>query len=299
MEDGLVSLGLVVGLDYANPYISPFREFQRLKHHPFFAKLLEGGECLAYGGRALNEGGLQSIPKLAFPGGGLIGDSAGFLNVPKIKGTHTSMKSGMVAAEEAYKAIAAQQDAAGASIGEVDSEAEASEEEAPEIEIEPLHMDSYQTEMEKSWVWKELHEVRNLRPSFHSPLGMYGGIAYSGLDSLILKGRVPWTFHHPGEDWAQTKPASQFKPIDYPPPDGKLSFDILTSVARTGTNHGENQPCHLVVKDGDHKRHVEEEFGQYAGLLSKVCPAGVYEYQDVAESGGQEDALGHRFQINS
>lgn len=282
LEDRMVSLGLVIGLDYGNPHLSPYREFQRMKHHPFFSQVLKGGECLAYGARVLNEGGYQSIPKLTFPGGALIGCSAGFLNVPKIKGTHTAMKSGMLAAEAAFQAIVA------------NPEAEAGAEDAPGMDIS-----SYQTAIDDSWVMKELKEVRNLRPSFHNPLGMWGGIAYSGLDSLFLKGRVPWTFHHPGEDHAQTKRAKQTKPIDYPAPDGELSFDILTSVARTGTNHAENQPVHLYVKDGDYARHTKENAEPFAGLLQKACPASVYEYVDTASEGGEEHADGKRFVINS
>lgn len=260
-----------------------------MKHHPFFAEVLKGGECLAYGARALNEGGYQSIPKLTFPGGGLIGCSAGFLNVPKIKGTHTAMKSGMLAAEAAFKAVS--------EAPENPSEEES--EVAPALSVTPLDISSYQTAIDNSWVMEELKEVRNLRPSFHNPLGMVGGIAYSGLDSMFLKGRVPWTFHHPFEDYQATKPASNFKPIEYPSPDGELSFDILTSVARTGTNHTENQPVHLVVTDGDYARHTRENAGPYAGLLNKACPAGVYEYVDVAEAGGEEHADGKRFVINS
>jgi electron-transferring-flavoprotein dehydrogenase len=251
-----------------------------MKHHPFFADVLKGGECIAYGARALNEGGYQSVPKLTFPGGALIGCSAGFLNVPKIKGTHTAMKSGMLAAETAFESITA------------NPEAEAGSQ-------TPLDTSAYQSAVDNSWIMKELKEVRNLRPSFHNPLGMWGGIAYSGLDSLILKGRVPWTFHHPGEDYTMTKKASEFKPIEYPSPDGELSFDILTSVARTGTNHTENQPVHLVVKDGDYARHTKENAIPYAGLLNKACPAAVYEYVDVKESGGEEHADGKRFVINS
>jgi len=220
------------------------------------------------------------VPKLTFPGGALIGCSAGFLNVPKIKGTHTAMKSGMLAAESAFEAI------------QGNPEAEAGAE-------TPLDISSYQTAIDNSWVMKELKEVRNLRPSFHNPLGMWGGIAYSGLDSLFLKGRVPWTFHHPGEDYAMTKKAENFEPINYPAPDGELSFDILTSVARTGTNHTENQPVHLVVKDGDYARHTRENAKPYAGLLNKACPAAVYEYVDVKDAGGEEDADGMRFVINS
>ncbi|RSH88406.1 uncharacterized protein EHS24_000950 [Apiotrichum porosum] len=277
MEDNMVTLGLVIGLDYPNPYLSPYREFQRMKHHPLFAKVLEGGECIAYGARALNEGGLQSIPKLYFPGGALIGCSAGFLNVPKIKGTHNAMKSGMLAAEAAYEQLtsgAAEED-------------------------KPVDMSGYEKAMEDSWVYKELKEVRNLRPSFHNPLGMWGGMAYSGVDSLLLKGRVPFTFHHPEEDFQATKPAAQFNEIEYPKPDGKLSFDILTSVSRTGTNHAENQPVHLrLPTDPEAKaRHTAENVTKYAGLLGRVCPASVYEYQDA--EGAEVDAVGKKFVINS
>ncbi|GAA6061367.1 hypothetical protein JCM10212_005821 [Sporobolomyces blumeae] len=281
MEDEMVSLGIVVGLDYKNPYISPFRELQRLKHHPLFADLLEGGECIAYGARALNEGGWQSIPKLTFPGGGIIGDSAGFLNVPKIKGTHTSMKSGMLAADAAYNALKALPE----------------DHDVSDPTVTPVDMSEYEKLFEDSWVAKELKEVRNLRPSFHSALGNLGGMAYSGLDSMILKGRVPWTFHHPGEDYAATKPAREFKPIEYPAPDGVLSFDILTSVSRTGTNHAEDQPVHLHLEKADRAAHVKTNVEDYAGLLGRVCPAAVYEYVD--SEGGVEDASGKRLVINS
>ncbi|KNZ49151.1 electron-transferring-flavoprotein dehydrogenase [Puccinia sorghi] len=262
LEDNLVSLGLVVGLDYPNPYLSPYQEFQRLKHHPLFSRVLEGGECLAYGARALNEGGYQSIPKLTFPGGALIGCSAGFLNVPKIKGTHTAMKSGMIAAEVAFEAL----------VTNPSNSTEA-----------PIELTDYQQKLDNSWVMKELKEVRNLRPSFHNPLGLYGGIIYSGIDSMFLKGRVPWTFHHKKEDHLHTKSVKEYKPIEYPSPDHKLSFDILTSVSRTGTNHAENQPNHLVIKPEKVAQHVETNVGQFAGLLNKACPAGVYEYVDVEQ----------------
>ncbi|WFD29877.1 electron-transferring-flavoprotein dehydrogenase [Malassezia sp. CBS 17886] len=278
MEDGLVTLGLVVGLDYHNPYLSPFHEFQRMKHHPFFAKVLEGGDCLAYGARALNEGGYQSIPKVHFPGGVIVGCSAGFLNVPKIKGTHNAMKSGMLAAEAAVDALAGRTE---------------------ETMYAPIDLEAYKTKLDDSWVMKELYEVRNIRPSFDGPLGFWGGVAWSGVDSLILRGRVPFTFHHKKHDYECTEPASRFKPISYPKPDGKLSFDILTSVSRTGTNHAEEQPSHLVVKDGDNKGHVERNVGTYAGLLGRVCPAAVYEYVDKEDANGEEDAYGKKFVINS
>ncbi|GAA5918890.1 hypothetical protein JCM1841_006663 [Sporobolomyces salmonicolor] len=281
MEDEMVSLGIVVGLDYKNPYISPYKELQRLKHHPLFADLLEGGECIAYGARALNEGGYQSIPKLTFPGGGIIGDSAGFLNVPKIKGTHTSMKSGMLAADAAFSALTSLPEGY----------------EASSPDAVPVDMSAYEKLFEESWVAKELKEVRNVRPSFHSALGNLGGMMYSGVDTLLLKGRTPWTFHHPEEDYAATKPASEFKPIDYPAPDGVLSFDILTSVSRTGTNHAEDQPVHLHLEKANRAAHVKTNVDEYAGLLGRVCPAAVYEYVDA--EGGEEDASGKRLVINS
>ncbi|KAJ9110093.1 hypothetical protein QFC19_001764 [Naganishia cerealis] len=276
MENNMISMGLVVGLDYANPYLSPYKEFQRMKHHPFFKDLLEGGECLAYGARVLNEGGLQSIPKLHFPGGALIGCSAGFLNVPKIKGTHNAMKSGMLAAEAAIEAL-----------------------DKVEETGEPIDMSGYEQGFKDSWIHKELHEVRNLRPSFHNPLGLWGGMAYSGVDSLFLKGRVPWTFRNSQEDHQATKPASECQPIDYPAPDGKLSFDILTSVSLTGTNHAENQPVHLRLPNepGARARHTETNVQKYAGLLGRACPAAVYEYQDA--EGDAADAVGKKFVINS
>ncbi|KAK9486064.1 hypothetical protein V1527DRAFT_464999, partial [Lipomyces starkeyi] len=265
----LVSVGLVVGLDYANPWISPFREFQRMKHHPIYSNVLKNGKCISYGARALNEGGLQSVPKLIFPGGALIGCSAGFVNVPKIKGTHTAMKSGMLAAESAYNAITS------------DTTNESA-----------IALYDYEDNFKKSWIFEELNEVRNVRPSFHNPLGMYGGILYSGLDTLLLKGRVPWTFHHKASDAASTEPADKFKPIDYPKPDGKLSFDLLTSVARTGTMHDEDEPVHLQVKDWD--VHTTATYPKYKGVESRFCPAGVYEY--IPDETKKE---GVRFQINS
>lgn len=279
MEDEMVSLGIVVGLDYPNPYLSPFKELQRVKHHPLFAKVLEGGECIAYAARALNEGGFQSIPKLTFPGGGLIGCSAGFLNVPKIKGTHTAMKTGMLAADATFSALSTLPE---------DVEAES---------LPPVDISSYQTLFDESWVAKELYEVRNVRPSFHNPIGNWGGIAYSGIDTMLLKGRTPWTFHHPKEDFASTKPASECNPITYPVPDNVLSFDILTSVSRTGTNHAENQPVHLFIKPEDRASHVKVNVEKYAGLLGRVCPAAVYEY--VEAEGAEADANGMKLVINS
>lgn len=294
MEDNMVSVGLVTALDYANPYLSPFREFQRMKHHPLFKSVLEGGECLAYGARVLNEGGYQSIPKLHFPGGALVGCSAGFVNLAKIKGTHNAMKTGMTAAEAAVDAILK----ARAEQPEEAAAEETSEEEEEEPVLPPIDIKEYKTKLDDTWVLKELKEVRNLRPSFGTPLGMYGGLAYSGIEALVLKGKGPWTFHHHGTDAGHTEPASKHQPIDYPKPDGKISFDILTSVARTGTYHAEDQPSHLKVKNNDRHGHVERNVGTYAGLLGRVCPAAVYEYVEE-EDPKQQDALGEKLVINS
>ncbi|RAH67778.1 electron-transferring-flavoprotein dehydrogenase [Aspergillus aculeatinus CBS 121060] len=265
--DNMVSIGLVVGLDYPNPWLSPYGEFQKLKHHPLFKEVLEGGKCISYGARALNEGGFQSIPKCAFPGGALIGDSAGFLNVPKIKGTHTAMKSAMLAAESTFAALQGNPDGS-------------------------VFLFDYEEALRKSSIWKELYEVRNMRPSFSTPLGLYGGILYSGLEAYILKGRTPWTLKHHTTDAAATKLASQCNKIEYPKPDGVISFDILTSVSRTGTNHEEDQPVHLQVEDWD--KHTDVAWPKYQGVENRFCPAGVYEY--VEDSSKQH---GVRFQINA
>ncbi|KAI9771693.1 MAG: hypothetical protein M1840_001909 [Geoglossum simile] len=265
--DNLVSLGLVVGLDYPNPWLSPYGEFQKLKHHPLYKSIIEGGKCISYGARALNEGGFQSIPKVSFPGGALIGDTAGFLNVPKIKGTHTAMKSGMLAAEAAFSALS-------------------------NNDSGTVFLFNYEDKLRASSIWEELKEVRNMRPSFHNPFGLYGGILYSGLEAYILKGRAPWTLSHKQPDYAATKLASQSKKIKYPKPDGKISFDILTSVSRTGTNHEEDQPVHLQVDNWD--RHAEAEWPKYQGIENRFCPAGVYEYVE-----DDTKLPGVRFQINA
>lgn len=265
--DNMVTLGLVVSLDYKNPWLSPYQEFQKLKLHPLFRNVLEGGKCISYGARALIEGGFQSIPKVAFPGGALIGDSAGFVNVPKVKGTHNAMKSGILAAQAAWRAL---------------------EREDPGT----VFLYDYEDSLRKSSIWKELKEVRNLRPSFHGPLGLFGGLAYSGLDTFLFKGRVPWTFKHKLPDHAATKPADKYKKIEYEKPDGKITFDILTSVSRTGTNHEEDQPVHLQVKDWD--AHTNETYPAYQGLENRFCPAGVYEYVE-----DESKPHGVRFQINA
>lgn len=284
----LVSVGLVMGLDYENPYVSPFQEFQKMKHHPFYAKVLEGGKCITYGARALNEGGFQAIPKLNFPGGVLIGASAGFMNVPKIKGTHTAMKSAMLAAESCYDEISKKPS--------FESIIEEKGEENMDISNEPLiNLESYENSLNKSWVYDELHEVRNIRPSFNTKLGIYGGMAYSGLDTIILKGHLPWTFKFSESDASLTRDAKKYQPINYPKPDGKISFDILTSVSRTGTYHDDNEECHLRIgKDQNLEKFTEESYPIYKGIEQRFCPAGVYEFVEDKTS-----KYGVKFKINS
>ena len=246
LEDNQVAVGFVVGLDYTNPYLSPFEEFQRFKTHPDVRGFFEGGKRVAYGARAINEGGLQSIPKLTFPGGALIGCSAGFVNVPKIKGSHTAMKSGMTAAEAVFDWL-------------VDSDA-------------GREVTSYPERLKKTWVWDELHRVRNIRPSFHK--GLWGGLIYSGIDTYLFRGKAPWTFHHKA-DHAALQPKSQFTPIDYPKPDGEISFDRNSSVFLSNTNHEEDQPAHLTLKDQTVP--VAVNLATYDAPEQRYCPAGVYE----------------------
>lgn len=269
-ETPLVAVGFVVGLDYTNPYLHPFKEFQRFKQHPSIKSTFEGGKRIAYGARALVEGGFQCIPKLQFPGGCLVGCSAGFLNVPKIKGVHNAMKSGMLAAESAVESI-------------IDCEKNTSK----TIGIEPIN---YTDKLKNSWIWKELKSVRNFRPSFHTSLGLYGGMMYSGF-SMIIGGKEPWTLSHGGADHTKLKPAAQCTPIEYPKPDNKISFDLLSSVALTGTNHEGDQPPHLTLMDDTVP--VKKNLAIYDGPEGRFCPAGVYEYVPLESGDGQ------RLQINA
>eukprot|EP01135_Chromosphaera_perkinsii_P012349 Nk52_evm17s2640 gene=Nk52_evmTU17s2640 len=255
-EDNLVACGFVVGLDYTNPYLSPYQEFQRWKQHPSIRPTFEGGSRIAYGARALNEGGFQSLPKVAFPGGALIGCTAGFLNVPKIKGTHTAMKSGMVAAESAYEAICATDEEG---VGE-----------------SGLMLDNFEKNIKESWAYKELHAVRNVRPSFDTPLGIWGGLLYTGVIHTLTRGKEPWTFKHKHKDSETLKPAKDCTPIEYPPPDNEVSFDLLTSVALSGTNHDDDQPAHLTLKDDNIPE--DRNLAIFDGPEQRFCPAGVYEY---------------------
>jgi len=245
LENNQVAVGFVIGLDYENPYLSPFDEFQRFKTHPAIRPIFEGGKRIAYGARALNEGGFQAIPKLTFPGGALIGCTAGFLNVPKIKGTHTAMKSGMTAAEAVFAALG--------------------QEGVTEIT-------DYPERLRQSWLWDELYRVRNIRPGFR--WGMWGGLAYAAIDTYILRGRAPWTMHH-HPDNKSLKKAKDSRRIEYPKPDGKVSFDKLSSVYLSNTNHEENQPCHLTLKDP--RIPITVNLPEYDAPEQRYCPAGVYE----------------------
>lgn len=263
IEDNQVVCGLITDLSYSNPHLSPFDEFQRYKHHPVVKQYLEGGERVTYGARAITKGGIQSQPKMHFPGGLLIGDDAGTLNFAKIKGSHTAMKSGMVAAECVVEALAA--DKANADL------------------------DSFGTAYKSSWAYEELYAQRNFGPAQHK-WGNIIGSAYAFIDINIFNGKLPWTLSDPVADHAQMKPASEFAPINYPKPDGKLSFDKLSSVFLSNTNHEEDQPCHLTLKDASIP--LEKNLPMFNEPAQRYCPAGVYEI--VEEEGGDK-----RFQINA
>ena len=246
LEDNLVAVGMVVGLDYKNPWLSPYEEFQRYKTHPAIRGYFEGGRRISYGARALSEGGYQSVPKLTFPGGLLIGDTAGFLNVPKIKGTHMAMKSGMVAAEAVFEHLA--KDNAGS---------EATE---------------YAEQIKKSWLWDELYKVRNIRPAFK--WGLWGALAYGAIDTYVFKGKAPWTMHH-HDDHTQLGDKNSYAKISYPKPDGEITFDRLSSVFLSATNHEENQQTHLRLKDESVA--ISVNYAKYGAPETRYCPAGVYE----------------------
>ena len=250
----LVSYGYVVGLDYTNPYLSPFEEMQRLKTHPSMRPHFEGGRRIAYGARAISEGGIQSLPKLTFPGGCLVGDTAGFLNVPKIKGTHTAMKSGMLAAEAVALCLA--------------------------DESNPAEPASYEEAFRESWLHDELQKVRNIRPSF-AKWGLFGGLASSAVDALLFRGKAPWTLHHPHPDHTTLKTAAASMPIEYPKPDGKVTFDRNSSVFISNTNHEENQPVHLQLRDP--AKAIAVNWDKYRSPETRYCPAGVYEIVGAEE----------------
>jgi electron-transferring-flavoprotein dehydrogenase len=260
--ENFVSYGFVIGLDYKNPWLSPFDEMQRLKTHPVMRPHFEGGRRIAYGARALSEGGLQSVPKLTFPGGCLVGDTAGMLNVAKIKGTHTAMKSGMLAAEAVAEALARDRLA------------------------EPV---AYTVKLQSSWVWEELKSVRNIRPGF-AKFGQFGGIVNGAIDTFVFRGKAPWTLHHPHADHEGMTPATDARKIDYPKPDGVLTFDRLSSVFISNTNHAEDQPCHLTLRDPAVA--IDVNWARFRSPETRYCPAGVYEIVDA-------ETVAPRLQINA
>ena len=247
LDNNLVSYGFVIGLDYKNPYLSPYEEFQRFKLHPKIRHIFEGGRRISYGARALNEGGVQSLPKLSFPGGALIGCDAGTLNTPKIKGTHTAMKSGMIGAELVYD--------------ELSSKNENSE------------ISRFDEKFHQSWAGKELKNARNVRPSFK--YGLKFGMILSGIDQILLRGKAPWTLSHSEADHLSLKKKINAKKIDYPKPDNILTFDKLTNVSYSSTYHEENQPCHLQLKDSNLP--ISNNYQLFDSPEQRYCPAGVYE----------------------
>ncbi|MCK9259498.1 MAG: electron transfer flavoprotein-ubiquinone oxidoreductase [Azoarcus sp.] len=262
LEDNLVSVGYVVGLNYTNPYLSPFEEFQRYKTHPEIRKFLDGGKRLAYGARAITAGGLQSQPRLVFPGGGLIGDDAGFLNAARIKGSHAAIKSGMLAADAALDALASNR--------------------------ERDALTAYPSAFQDSWLHAELHKTRNFKP--YMKKGLWMGSLLFGIDQKLFGGKVPWTLHN-SADHITLKPAAECPKIDYPKPDGKLTFDRLSSVFLSNTNHEEEQPCHLQLKDASVP--ISVNLALYDAPEQRYCPAGVYE---IVRDG---DGNAPRLQINA
>lgn len=261
LENNQVAVGYVVGLAYENPYISPFEEFQRFKTHPAIRGFFEGAKRISYGARAITAGGLQSLPKLVFPGGALIGCDAGFLNMSRIKGSHAAIKTGMLAATAAFEALGAQR--------------------------QHDELSAYASAFEQSWLHEELYTARNVKPLLKK--GTYGS-PLVWIDQMILRGKAPWTLHHSKADHECLRPAADFSPIAYPKPDGKLTFDRLSSVFISNTNHAEDQPVHLTLKDACVP--VAINLATYAGPEARYCPAGVYEFVKTDEGAD-------RLQINS
>jgi electron-transferring-flavoprotein dehydrogenase len=263
LENNQVAIGYVVGLAYKNPYLSPYEEFQRYKTHPEIRKFLEGGKRIAYGARAIAAGGLQSLPKLTFPGGCLVGDDAGFLNASRIKGSHAAIKSGMLAAEAAFAALG-------------------SENPAPELA-------AYPESFKSSWLYEELHRARNFKPWMSK--GLWMGTLMVGIDQVLFRGKAPWTLHHDHADHECLRPKTEFQPIQYPKPDGVITFDRLSSVFISNTNHNEDQPAHLTLKDPTVPIRINLEL--YDAPEQRYCPAGVYEIVR------DDDGSNPRLQINA
>jgi electron-transferring-flavoprotein dehydrogenase len=262
--DNLVYLGLIVAMNYRNPYLNPFLEFQRWKHHPRIRRYLEGGERISYGARAVNKGGLQTLPQLTFPGGLLAGCEAGFLNGVKVKGSHTAMKTGMLAAEAVFESLQAVNSSEGA-------------------------LDGFDTRVRESWVYDELSRARNFGPAQHK-FGTFLGSAFTWFDQNVFRGRLPFTLHNRDADHECIDESDEAQPIEYPRPDGKISFDLLSSVYLSSTNHEEDQPCHLQLADSDIP--LNSNLPRFDEPAQRYCPAGVYEVV--------EDAAGQlKFTINA
>jgi electron-transferring-flavoprotein dehydrogenase len=260
----ILAIGFVTGLDYQNPYLNPYKEFQRFKTHPMIQPLLSNSKRIAYGARALNEGGLQAIPQLIVPGGLIIGCAAGFLNVPKIKGIHTAMKSGMIAAESVLPLL---QSSSALSI--------------------KTECHDYPLQLKNSWIWEELTRARNIRPAMN--WGLFPGLIYSAFDTYLLRGKAPWTLHNHA-DYLQLKSAKNMHPIDYPKENNKTTYDLMSSVFMTHSFHDENQPCHLKLKDPYIP--IDVNLKLFAGPEQRYCPAGVYEFIN-------KDTPNPRLQINA
>jgi electron-transferring-flavoprotein dehydrogenase len=269
MAENRVAVGYVVGLGYTNPWLSPYGEFQRYKTHPAIRTTFEGGRRLAYGARAITAGGLQSLPELVFPGGALIGCDAGFLNTSRIKGSHAAIKSGMLAAESAFDAVA----------------------KGRSHDV----LASYPDAFKSSWLHEELHRARNFKPAMSK--GLWMGALMVGIDQKLLGGKAPWTLHHDHADHETLRPAAECERITYPKPDGVLTFDRLSSVFLSNTNHEENQPIHLTLKDAGVP--VALNLARFGGPEARYCPAGVYEYVDTAGNSIDAPAEGARLQINA
>jgi electron-transferring-flavoprotein dehydrogenase len=261
-ENNEVAVGFVVGLNYSNPYLSPFEEFQRYKTHPLIRGFFEGGKRIAYGARAITAGGFQALPKLIFPGGALIGDDAGFLNASRIKGSHAAIKSGMLAAEAGFDALIA---------GRAGDE-----------------LSAYPEAYRRSWLYEELYRARNFKPLMSK--GLWWGSLVFGIDQTLLRGKAPWTLHL-SPDHIKLKKAAECPPIQYPKPDGVISFDRLSSVFLSNTNHEENQPCHLTLRDPEVP--IKVNLALYDAPEQRYCPAGVYE---IVRDG---DGSNPRLQINA
>ena len=263
LENNQIAIGFVVGLGYENPHLSPYEEFQRFKTHPEIRKFLEGGKRIAYGARALTAGGLQSLPKTTFPGGVLVGDDAGFLNAARIKGSHCAIKTGALAAEACFEALSGSR--------------------------QRDELVAYPEAFRQSWLYEELHRARNFKPWMSK--GLWLGSLMFGIDQLLLRGKAPWTLHHTTPDHAKLRPAAEFAPIAYPKPDGVITFDRLSSVFLSATNHEEDQPCHLQLKDPAVA--ITVNLATYDAPEQRYCPAGVYEILR------DEDGRNARLQINA